>query len=236
MSSESVPPSWEDGKAEEEIFWARWIETRGSEWPEEFRERMDPGTELQPAVSNQLNVPEERTPIILDVGAGPMTILGKMWRGTPVTLVAVDPLASTYDRLLAQFGVVPPVRTITGHVERLSESLETDFFDLVHMRNALDHSYDPLEGIKQMLSVAKTGAPVVLQHARNEAERENYVGFHQWNIDERGGRMILWNRSTTIDVHEALGSGVHLTVEGSETMVACTIRKSFQPAFQTMTL
>jgi hypothetical protein len=118
------------------------------------------------------------------------------------------------------------VRTITGHVERLSESLDTDFFDLVHMRNALDHSYDPLEGIRQMLAVAKTGAPVVLSHARNEAERESYVGFHQWNVDERGGRMVLWNKSTTIDVNDALGSGADVTVQGSDSMVGCTIRKS----------
>lgn len=226
MSNDSIPSSWEDGKAEEEKFWARWIETRGSEWPDEFRERMDPTTELQPHVSEELDVPEGQVPVILDVGAGPMTILGKMWRGEPVTLIAVDPLATIYDRLLDRFGVVPPVRTITGHVERLSESLDAASFDLVHMRNALDHSYDPLEGIRQMLTVAKTGAPVVLRHARNEAERESYVGFHQWNVDERGGRMVLWNKSTTIDVNDALGSDVHVTVQGSETMVGCSIRQS----------
>ncbi len=226
MSSDSVPCSWKDGKADEEIFWARYIETRGLEWTEEYQKRIDPVSELQPYISEELRVTAGRIPVILDVGAGPMSILGKTWRGEPITLIAVDPLAESYDRLLAQSGVTPPVRTITGHVERLGDSFEPDFFDLVHMRNALDHSYDPLEGIRQMLNVAKVGAPVMLWHFRNEAERENYVGFHQWNVDERNGRMVLWNKLTTLDVAVELGGSVELIVDGSETTVGCKLRKS----------
>jgi SAM-dependent methyltransferase len=230
MADDSIPCSWEDGKADEELFWARWIETKGSEWPDDFQERMDPTTELAPHLSKELQVPEGRIPVILDVGAGPMTVVGKRWHGEAIVLVAVDPLAKTYERLLAQSGVTAPVRTITAQVERLSESFEADFFDLVHIRNALDHSYDPLEGIKQMLTVVRKGAPAVLWHFRNEAVSANYGGFHQWNVDERDGRMLLWNKATMIDVNDELKDDAHVTVHGSERVVECIIRKHPQPA------
>lgn len=130
----------------------------------------------------------------MDVGAGPLTVVGKLWMGHPVSLTAVDPLAAQYDLLLDAFHLDPPVRTVFGEVESLSKTLPTSSFDLVYMRNALDHSYDPLSGIWEMLRVVRPGGKVILEHFVNEAEAENYVGFHQWNLCEETGRFIIWNR------------------------------------------
>ena len=73
-------------------------------------------------------------------------------------------------------------------------------FDMVFSRNALDHSADPLAGIRQCLLTAKPGCHVVLMHFLNEAKLQNYQGLHQWNFDWRNGQFIIWNPRQEIDV------------------------------------
>ena len=83
------------------------------------------------------------------------------------------------------------------------------------MANALDHSYDPLRGIQQMLEVVKPGHHVLLLHRVNEAENQNYKAFHQWNLCAEEGRFIIWNRQTRLCVNEALGETAEVTIDPS---------------------
>ena len=39
----------------------------------------------------------------------------------------------------------------------------------------------------------------MLRHAHNEAERENYSGFHQWNLTLKDGHFIIWNAEEEIN-------------------------------------
>ena len=71
----------------------------------------------------------------------------------------------------------------------------------VHIRNALDHSADPATAIVEAIRVLRRGGVLYCNHFRNEAEREGYRGFHQFNIDEEDGHMILWNRGMRVDVN-----------------------------------
>jgi hypothetical protein len=72
------------------------------------------------------------------------------------------------------------------------------------MRNSLDHAFNPLIGIVQMLSICKIGGRVILQHAKNEAENENYEGFHQWNLCVNNSQFMLWRPQIEINVTETL--------------------------------
>merc|ERR1739838_89159 len=102
---------------------------------------------------------------------------------------------------------VPPMAVPRmAEVEKLVKEFGIDSFDIVHCTNALDHSHDPLLGIEQALRVVRGGRPVLLRHSRNEAEKNGYTGLHRWNLDVRGGRLVLWpqpSRGAEIDV-EAL--------------------------------
>lgn len=193
--------AWQRGKKDELVFWLKWFATRGLSWPDEYRARLDPERPLQEPVASVLPPgPAE----ILDVGAGPLTVLGKRAPGKTFTITAVDPLASEYDRMLEAFSVVPPVRTVAAEVERLREPFAADTFDVVHMQNALDHSYDPVAGIEEMLAVAKPGGWLVLQHAIDEGESAAYDGLHQWNLTLEDGKFVVWNKDARVAVDERL--------------------------------
>jgi SAM-dependent methyltransferase len=210
------PVAWEASKAVEVDWWRKWLNTKGDAWPWEYEARLTPEQPLQDYVIRYLNAPPGATVSILDVGAGPLTTLGKIWEGRNVHITAVDPLAEAYRRLLDEVNITPPVRTQPGEVERLSELFPTEYFDLIHMQNALDHSLDPLLGIRQMLEVLKSGCFILLFHEVNEGVNHGYQGgFHHWNLCVEDGHFVIWNREARTSVNDALDNTVEITVEDS---------------------
>ncbi len=204
--------TWELGRKFEIDFWTAWFETKGLQWKEEFSNRLKEDLLFQDCLVPYLPDWPELT--VLDVGAGPLTLLGKVLPGRKLTIVAVDPLADIYDKILERNHIVPPVRTELCEAERLSEKFSARTFDLVFIQNALDHSYDPMKGIKQMLHVLKNNCWLIMSHDTNEAERANHVGFHQWNLCREDDKFIIWNKDIRIDVATALNSHAEITLHG----------------------
>lgn len=195
---------WAERLDDETAFWYGWLRDRGGQWPEDYAQRMDPGLELQAEVRAYLDSTPGRHLRILDVGSGPLTILGKRWGDRTLEIIATDPLAEQYAMLFERVGTTPPVMPVPSVAERLTDTFDESSFDLVYARNCLDHGYDPLQAILQMVKVAKPGCMVVLQHAINEGEHEGYGGLHQWNFCVRDGRFTIWQPDRTIDAHSAL--------------------------------
>jgi len=215
---------------EEIAFWRHWLSTRGGEWPQEFADRADSDVPLHWELCSALGTPPGGVAEILDVGAGPLTSLGKVWAGRTVKITAVDPLAPEYDSLLTNLGVTPPVRTIRGDAMSLISQFGASRFAMVHGRNAIDHTPDAPEAIRQMLGVARTGGCVYLSHARNEAQTQGYAGMHGWNFDgevseHSGVRFVVWNASSRVDVTEMLRDQAEVEVKLLPRWINVVIRK-----------
>ncbi len=217
---------WSAGTNSEIGFWKLWIETRGAQWPADYEYRVDPNAELQYEIAQHIEGLEGATPKVLDVGAGPMTIVGKRFRGVAINLTAVDALADQYDSLPFAPGL-PLVRTLKCDSEALSETFGENVFDVVYARNTLDHGYDPVRAIREMLKVARPGGKVITAHLTNEAIAENWAGFHQWNFYVEDAKFMIANRTTThvlADAIASLGTIVSLSPPG-DAMVNCVIEK-----------
>jgi SAM-dependent methyltransferase len=181
---------WGLGIRPEIRFWDDYFRTKGLEWSDTYGLRFDPDLPLQERPAALL--PSEAEVRILDVGAGPLTSLGKKCEGKRLFITAVDPLAAEFDRLLEKYGIQPLVRTENLAAENLTDRFAANTFDLVYARNSIDHAFDPEKAILRMIDVAKSGRYVLLEHKLNEAENENYSGFHQWNfsVSEDGDFLI----------------------------------------------
>ncbi len=109
----SIPQSpkskWKAGIRSEIQFWDAYFRTKGVQWANDYGSRFDPDLPLQPRPTALLT-PETEIHI-LDVGAGPLTYLGKIHDGKHVIITAVDPLADEYDRILDKYQIQPLVRT-----------------------------------------------------------------------------------------------------------------------------
>jgi SAM-dependent methyltransferase len=179
------------GIADELRFWDAWLRTAGLEWPEGYRARLDPASELSEYYRSFVDhLPQEEI-AILDVGAGPLTALGKRHPAKRLRITATDALAEHYDRLLRRYGVEPPVRTVYAEGEHLTAHFGPNTFDLVTAQNCVDHMQDPLEAIRQMLVVVRPGCYVVLNHFPEEGRHANYDGMHHWDFSLDGGEFVM---------------------------------------------
>ncbi len=203
---------WERDVPAEVEFWREYLETHGSKWPEEYAKRVDPQAPLdEPLIRDRLERFDTDVVSILDVGAGPLTILGKTDPAHTIEITPVDPLAEHYDRALADAGIEPIVRTLKGSGEDLVATFGSDRFDVAYARNSIDHSVNPLEIIRGMVEVVRPGGFVALRHYQEEAASTGWMQLHQWNFKVEDGELIIWGRDQSHNVTRELADQV--TVE-----------------------
>jgi SAM-dependent methyltransferase len=203
---------WKMSLPSEVRFWDDYIRTRGQccEAAAEFSFRMSPDSELQPWLQELLPPPAEGVLKILDVGAGPLTWIGKKWGARTIQIHALDPLAAAYNKILDHYALNPPVRTAAVAGEDLPAVFPAASFDLVFARNSLDHSYNAPQVIKNMVAATKSGGVVFLWHAQNEGERYNYQGLHQWNFRKENDALIVWRMQENFNVNEFFAGQLQL--------------------------
>lgn len=178
---------------QEIAFWREWFVTQGLDWPDDYRRRFNPDLQLQPELADFLpRLPRTRVDI-LDVGAGPITRLGKKSAGKEIRLVATDLLASQYNLLIDELKIQPLLRTIYADAEKLVEQFGESSFDIVHAQNTVDHMEHPLAAIEQMARVTRPGGFIYLRHEENEGTRTGFFTLHQWDfyLDDANGHFML---------------------------------------------
>jgi SAM-dependent methyltransferase len=220
---------WAAGVANEIKFWSWWVKQAGGKWPDDYAERMGGKKEFPHRLASLFDVGQHID--VLDVGAGPVSILGPKCTRNSVTITATDPLADAYDWIFERNGLQPPIRTKFAPAEDLISYFPVNSFDLVYCRNALDHSFDPVRGIECMLAVCKPEGFVVLEHYNNEAEKAGYEGLHQFNFDGENGDFVVWNKKYRCNVtaHFARIASVKFTPSVNNKSHTVTIRKRQAP-------
>jgi len=199
---------WEKHAASEAGFWETAIAQNGQGWVRfnrnipinrNFRPFLD--LPVDPAQSAQLKFLN-----ILVVGSGPSSDIGYAdFPDAKVNLVLTDPLAPAYESLFQKHNAYPPQKIMPVAAEQLQCFFQQDMFHLVYSVNALDHSYDPAESLRQMVHVAAPCSWVVVELWENEAKTEKGWGMHQWNfyMDTTSNRVMLekYRSNTPIDLN-----------------------------------
>lgn len=124
---------------------------------------------------------------VLDLGCGVVSILNGYLKS--FQLVSCDPLANYYSEIFdyEANGIVKPLPYRTEDLPYKEE------FDMVHMRNALDHSQEPEEAYHKMFQACKQGGYVIISGFENEGTEEGWSGFHQWDIYIENKMLMLRN-------------------------------------------
>jgi len=136
---------------------------------------------------------------LLDVGSGPISMFSKNFAGWNVSVHAADPLADDYAALLADMGIDEEhqlARPVKADCEALSETLGAKSFDFIIMRNALDHTADPVASFDQLLRTCSINGYVLVEQFENEAKAEKWSGFHQWNIWQEKETIFVQGKET----------------------------------------
>jgi len=200
---ESTRAVWGAAVTSEIEFWRQYLKTRGLSWPDEYAMRLDPRAPLnEQQIASRLELFADETIRILDVGAGPLTVLGKVAPGKRLEIHPTDALAESYAQLLSELHLNPPVPTIRCDGEDLHRKFPPAYFHFAYARNALDHCYDPVQVIRNMVSVTRVQGWIILRHRPNEAVTAGYAGLHQWNFERSGDDTRVWTAQTSVSLRD----------------------------------
>ncbi len=206
--SGEVVRQWVGNLGSEVAFWANWFDTKGGAWPEDYAIRTGPGYEV-PEWLEGLSAVE--APRILDVGSGPISLLRGVEAAMPgSSLISLDPLAHAYNSLLTAYELDLP--RVTFGVSEYASVFTEGTFDLIYSRNALDHSFDPVRSVYDLLAILNPTGVMQLEHFENEGDYENYEGLHHWNFTAQDGCLIFWNRDYTVNLTEELAQVASINV------------------------
>jgi SAM-dependent methyltransferase len=207
-------------------FWRECLPERIATSPE-YRRRMDPNGYVGDFfLAEHVERIDSDHVSIIDVGSGPLTAVGQHYPGKRLSVTATDALSGDYNRLMDEQGIAPPVRPVECSGEDLLEVFEPGSFDIAYGLNAVDHTFDPVRVISNMVAVVRPGGFVVLVHRRREAVRECYRHMHQWNFDIDDDDFVVWR--TTKEMHnvtELLHSSATTTCVDHDGWVLCSIEK-----------
>ncbi len=201
-----ITTKWLGGISYEIAFW-----NNVYRWPHTFKGMMGWANygskiELEGFGANEF-LRQFNKPHVYDVGCGMSYAIGdKLERDghlIPLDVHYVDPLAIHFNDILHKHKKDLPLIEF-GMAEYLSAFIPNSDASLITIQNALDHSSMPIKGIVEALVSLRTGGVLYLNHHPNEAETEKYKGFHQYNVDEQDGKLIIWNKQEHINVNELL--------------------------------
>ena len=196
QKSDNTLSNWMDGIAYEIAFW-----NNVYRWPHTFKGMMNwsgfgAGIQLEKFDANSFLLASTGRKV-LDVGCGMSYATGNhLIDGTiniPLDIHYIDPLAPYFNQILHRFHRNLPMIEF-GMMEYLSAHYPNHDVDLVIIQNALDHSANPVKGIIEALETLRIGGVLYLNHHENEAELEQYKGFHQYNITQEEDNLIIWNK------------------------------------------
>ena len=196
---------WMSGLEDELIFWNDYMVTKGDIYSEEYNQTV----ELNKKFVLENDIDEQyfgKDFNFIDVGSGPFSRCGRITDKVNMVFTAVDPLAEAYNALKIKNDVNNGIEIETAFVELLGKKYNENTFDMVHMSNSLDHCFDAMYGIYQLIYICKIGGKIILRHTENEAERSEYNGLHQWNLSVHNGEnsFVIWGKDKRYDVVELL--------------------------------
>lgn len=186
---------WKWNLISEVRFWDKFISVLNRN--DKYMFLLDPKLPLHDEIIKLLPYQEEIK--ILDVGAGPLTFLGKVYNKSKLNIDAIDPLAEEYDRILNKYQLIPPIRTTKLAAEKLREKYFENSFDFVYASNSIDHCYSPENAIVEMIKVVKKNHYILLKHKPYEATKQNWQGLHQWNFSEENGDFLISSKNYKIN-------------------------------------
>lgn len=127
-------------------------------------------------------LPETKEVDVLDVGAGPVCIIGKEHPTKDIEITAIDNNACEYhDELIWGKGYRTPL-TFVYQMDMEELVYKDNAFDIVHCINALDHTPNLEKAVSEMKRVCKPGGYIYMRHGLGQKKR--FGGHHYWNMEE----------------------------------------------------
>jgi len=221
-----------DGHTKELLFWEKQAMGIG-DFSDNFLMKVNLDlqyTRYPPEMNKYLESQKEfigKTPSVLDVGSGPVSLLAYAHHNGVIDLTAVDILADSYTKLLEVYGygkAISGIKVVESEAEHLSEKIPDQKFNLVYCNNALDHTDSPSKSLREMVNITETGGYIVISGNVRENTNESWDGIHMHDLFLDNNALFREGKSgerTRID------DGLPVTTVFSEVISSTPVDKMF---------
>jgi SAM-dependent methyltransferase len=154
---------------------------------------------------------------VADIGSGPFSTIGSYLDGIDLKIYPSD--KQDFIEFWKSRNQTPMIPIEVQDMEKLTYLDE--FFDIVHCLNALDHTHNVKEAVKEMIRVCKPGGWVYIDC---HLDQMSTGGHHFWNAKQDG---ILTNNKETVDLKD-FGFKIEFIDNGGESrynQIICTLQK-----------
>lgn len=122
---------------------------------------------------------DKKSAVIADVGSGPFNTIGDLRSGVDVKLYLSDVAQPEYRKIWENHNIVPLFPVEYQNMENLT--YQDNMFDIVHCKNALDHTSGAEKALEKFIKVCAKGGWIYLRHYPNQ--RTIWRGHHCWDIN-----------------------------------------------------
>jgi SAM-dependent methyltransferase len=189
-----LPPRRPPAPFEEELaFWRTYLLDHGREACDRTRwEAVFPSPLLGHV--ERLRAQRARSPKLLEVGSGPVSLLAWGVDQGLFELTAIDPLAREYARLTRELPCSYPVTPTLGFGEDLLTRFSPSTFDLAYSGNALDHASSPRRCMEELTQVVDDGGIIYCEGFVREGTNAGWQGLHRHDLVPEGGHLVRYGR------------------------------------------
>jgi|ERR1035437_53138 SAM-dependent methyltransferase len=142
---------------------------------------------------------------IADIGSGPFSTIGSYLDGVDLKIYHSD--TNDFKDFWQNRGLTPVISVEYQDMEKLT--YPDGFFDIVHCLNALDHTRNIKEAVKEMIRVCKIDGWIYINCSLDQLSTG---GHHYWNTKQDG---TLTNNVETVDLKD-FGFNIEFIDNGGE--------------------
>ena len=136
--------------------------------------------------------------VTLEIGSGPNSNLSYWVDNELLKVIAIDPLADVYQKIMKKLNYRYPIIPIKIKGEDLPNHFKKNIFHIVFAQNSLDHVEDPVKCFKNAYTLLKKGGLLFVCSNVKEGTRKLWLGMHKYDIYVENNELLLANEKGDI--------------------------------------
>ena len=136
--------------------------------------------------------------LTLEIGSGPNSNLSYWVDKGLLKVIAIDPLANIYEKIMKKLNYKYPISPIKLRGEDLLKQFKEETFHVVFAQNSLDHTENPINCFKNAYILLKKGGLLFVCSNLKEGTRTLWSGMHKFDIYLENNNILLANKNGEI--------------------------------------
>ncbi len=119
---------------------------------------------------------------LLEIGSGPISNLAYYVDINLVDVIAIDPLADFYKKIMKKVKYKYPIKPINLNCEDLTRYFKKEVFHIVYAQNSIDHTNNPINCLHNAYYLLKNEGILFIRNNLREGSRKQWIGLHKHDI------------------------------------------------------